>query len=72
MPTQAGVPARVCTPSSPVRERKRVRKRLNFYTFKGVHTLFTGERERDRERERGRERDIIFIFKRNDGCPGTF
>jgi hypothetical protein len=55
MPTQAesaGVLARVCTPSSPVRERKRVRKRLNFYTFKGVHTLFTGERERDKEREK--------------------
>ncbi len=41
-----------------------------------------GERERERERERKKERDVeyvfqlskivIFIFKRNDGCLGTF
>ncbi len=49
----AGVLARVCTPSSPVRERKRKiekieseRERLNFYAWKGAHTLFTGQRER--------------------------
>ncbi len=43
-----------------MRERKRVR-----------------ERERERKRERERERDeeygcFILIFKRNDGCLGTF
>jgi hypothetical protein len=58
------------------------------YACKGAHTLFTGQRERvikiergrerKRERERERERDVemsrivIFIFKRNDGCLGTF
>ncbi len=39
-----------------------------------------GERERAREREKEREveyvfqlsRLVIFIFKRNDGCLGTF
>ncbi len=33
-----------------------------------------GGREREKEGERGREREIIviFIFKRNDGCLGTF
>jgi hypothetical protein len=30
------------------------------------------ERERERERERKREKEIVFIFKRNDGCLGTF
>ncbi len=50
---------RVHTPSSPVRERER-------------------EREKGREIKRERERDVeysrivIFIFKRNDGCLGTF
>ncbi len=46
------------------RERERERKR---------------QREGEREGERGRERKryaeygcIIFIFKRNDGCLGTF
>jgi hypothetical protein len=46
---------------SPVRERQRERE---------------GERERRREREREGwregERIVIFIFKRNDGCLGTF
>ncbi len=49
--------ARVCTPSSPVREREREREK---------------QRERDKERERGRGRERVFIFKRNDGCFGTF
>ncbi len=45
-----------------LRERERKRER---------------ERERKRERKRERERDVeygcfIFIFKRNDGCFGTF
>ena len=55
---------------------------------KGAHTLFTSQREREREREGERERErekegererdvelsriVIFIFKRNDGCLGTF
>ncbi len=43
--------ARVCTPSSPVRER---------------------EREKEIEKEGGIERERVFIFKRNDGCLGTF
>jgi hypothetical protein len=48
---------RVRTPSSPVRERKR-----------------EGEREKgmEGEKEGGRERIVIFIFKRNDGCLGSF
>jgi hypothetical protein len=29
-------------------------------------------RERERERERERDRIVIFIFKRNDRCLGTF
>jgi hypothetical protein len=36
----------------------------------GVPTLFTGQREREGGRER--KRFVIFIFKRNDGCLGTF
>jgi hypothetical protein len=35
-----------------------------------------GGRERQREKEGGREREggriVIFIFKRSDGCLGTF
>jgi hypothetical protein len=48
----------------------------------GAHTLVTGQREREREgekergrereREREKEREIVFIFKKNDGCHGTF
>jgi hypothetical protein len=39
-----------------------------------VHTLFTGQREREieGENERERKRERIVIFKRNDGCLGTF
>jgi hypothetical protein len=29
------------------------------------------EREKEGERERGRARELVFIFKRNDGCLGT-
>jgi hypothetical protein len=67
------------------------------HACKGVHTLFTSQREREREREteRGREREgkkerekrggerqierdvelsriVVFIFKRDDRCIGTF
>jgi hypothetical protein len=53
---------RVHTPSSPVRKRERG----------GIKR----ERERGikRERERNVElsRIVIFIFKRNEGCLGTF
>jgi hypothetical protein len=31
-----------------------------------------GKREGEREKEREMSRIVIFIFKRNDGCPGTF
>ncbi len=34
--------------------------------WKGACTLFTSQREREKEKER------VFIFKRNDGCLGTF
>jgi hypothetical protein len=37
-----------------------------------VHTPSSPVRERERERERGREKERVFIFKRNDGCLGTF
>jgi len=30
------------------------------------------ERERKRKKERKKEREREFIFKRNDGCLGTF
>jgi hypothetical protein len=41
-------------------------------SMKGAYTLFT-ERERERERERESvKRVVIFNFKRNDGCLGTF
>ncbi len=30
------------------------------------------ERERESEKERDRERCVSFIFKRNEGCLGTF
>jgi hypothetical protein len=60
---------RVRTPSSPVRERERWRERGE-------------ERKRDRVRKRERKRErcricpeiriVIFIFKMNDGCLGTF
>jgi hypothetical protein len=54
---------RVCTPSSPVRERGREIKRER-------------KREGERGRERGKEREmcriVIFIFKRNDRCLGAF
>jgi hypothetical protein len=42
------------------------------YACKGAFTLFTGQIERERERERKREKRKRFIFKRNDGCLGTF
>jgi hypothetical protein len=55
------------------------------YACKGAHTLFASQRERERERKRERERvrkrerervrkreSVILIFKRNDGCLGTF
>jgi hypothetical protein len=44
------------------------------YACKGANILFTGQRERERkiEREREREKERVFIFKRNDGCIGTF
>jgi hypothetical protein len=53
----------------------------------GSHTIFNGQRERERERKREgerkrererkkeRKRDVqnrSFIFKRNDGCLGSF
>jgi hypothetical protein len=31
-----------------------------------------GEREGERGRLREREKERVFIFKRNDGCSGTF
>ncbi len=53
-----------------------------------LRTLFTGQRERERKRERETEKEgwmkrekegrreresiVTFIFKRNDGCLGTF
>ncbi len=40
-----------------------------------VHPLYRSQREIKREREGGereRERERVFIFKRNDGCLGTF
>jgi hypothetical protein len=51
--------ARVCTPSSPVREREREGERKR-------------KRERERETEREGGRIVIFILKRNEGCLGTF
>ncbi len=44
------------------------------YACKGEHTLFTSQREREREREKEgeKERERVLIFKRNDGCLGTF
>ncbi len=36
----------------------------------GSYTLFTTQRERDRKMYMSRI--VIFIFKRNDGCLGTF
>jgi hypothetical protein len=39
-----------------------------------VHTPSSMERQREEEREieREREKARVFIFKRNDGCLGTF
>ncbi len=54
--------ARVSTPSSLVRERERGRERES--------EKEGGERGKEGEREREKER--VFIFKRNDGCLGTF
>jgi hypothetical protein len=50
------------------------------FASKGVHTLFTGQRERERKRNEGREGErcricpelSFFISKRNDGCLDTF
>jgi hypothetical protein len=49
--------ARVRTPSSVVRQRERKR-----------------EKKREREKEGGRERkkSKVIIFKKNEGCLGTF
>jgi hypothetical protein len=41
------------------------------YAFKDAHTLFTSQREREREMY-NMSRIVIFIFKRSDGCLGTF
>jgi hypothetical protein len=55
----------VCTSSSPVRERERDKEN---------ERRKEGERKRERERERCRicPELLFFIFKRNDGCLGTF
>jgi hypothetical protein len=50
--------ARVRTPSSPIREREKKK-------------IERGEGEIERVRKREGEREL-FIFKRNDGCLGTF
>jgi DNA-binding PadR family transcriptional regulator len=56
--------ARVCTPSSTVRERER-----KIY----IKIEKEGRREREREKERWRERESrIVIFYWNEGCFGTF
>ncbi len=55
--------ARVRTPSSLVREREREREKAR-------------EKDGEGEGERGRKREIkkwkVIIFKKNDGCLGTF
>jgi hypothetical protein len=57
---------------------------LSLTSEQGVHALLTGQRDikRGRKREREREREVeyvfqlsrivIYIFKRNDRCLGTF
>ncbi len=76
---------KVLTPSSPVREREIKRERGR---ERKRETKREGEREGERAREREREKCkiwllnlfhcfnngiiVIFIFKRNDGCLGTF
>jgi len=37
-----------------------------------AHPLQRSERDREREGEREMSRIVIFLFKRNDGCLGTF
>jgi hypothetical protein len=47
----------------PLYRSERERERLNFYACKGVHALFTSQRERERERKRReRERCRIWLF----------
>jgi hypothetical protein len=59
--------ARVRTPSSLVREREREKERE-----RERESMREKERKRERERESERETERLFIFKRNDGCLGTF
>jgi hypothetical protein len=64
------------------RERESVRERVCEREREGerdkeIERDKEGERVREREREGETERDVkygclIFIFKRNDGCLGTF
>jgi hypothetical protein len=63
-------------------QRVRERERGEIKRERGREREREGERGREREGERGREREgerdvessriFIFIFKRNDGCLGTF
>ncbi len=64
---------RVRTPSSPVREKDRGREREREIK-RDRERKRDGEikRDRGRKREGEGERFVIFIFKRNDGCLGTF
>jgi hypothetical protein len=50
-----------------------------FYQNFNAHNLFTSQREKETDRQRERQTDterererVVFIFKRNDGCLGTF
>ncbi len=55
------------TSSSSVREREREREE-----GRERNTEREVERERGIKREKYRERERVFLFKRNDGCLGTF
>jgi hypothetical protein len=66
--------AMACTPSSPVREREKEGERER---ERKKERKEEGGRERKKERVREREmqnmsRIIIFYFKWNDWCLGTF
>ncbi len=66
--------ARVCTPMDKPQMYIAYYRRLWTNFSAPRYTLFTGQREREikREREGEREKERVFIFKRNDGCLGTF
>jgi hypothetical protein len=47
------------------KEGGRESDRVHFYACKGVHTLFTGQRERERKEERERQRERCRIWLLN-------